>query len=90
MEWPRIFKVLEEKTCQPRNIYPEINTFRNKEEKKMFSAKGKLKKNSLPPELLQENSLRKIFRQRGNDSTKKLRMSVMKRKTEMGNMWVNK
>lgn len=36
--------MLKEKNCQLRNIYPEINTFRNKDEKETFSTEGKLKK----------------------------------------------
>lgn len=52
-EWPSIFKVLQEKNCQPRNIHAEKMPL-NKDEIKMFSAEGKLRKSTANRTALRE------------------------------------
>ena len=43
VQWHNIFKVLKEKNCQPRNLYPEKLSFKNEVQIKTLPNKQKLR-----------------------------------------------
>lgn len=67
-EWNNIFKVMKEKNCQPRPLYPLKIAFRNEDEIKPFADEEKLRW-CITKRLALKKCWRKFFKLKGNTET---------------------